>query len=193
MFALATMIMVAMMVGCGKAPQAQIDTVNSAIDSAMVLEAAVYVPAEIAAVQDSMKAIMVEVEVQNSKLFKKFGAVEEKLAVTLEAARKAQMSTVSRKDEVKKQVETLMTDIKAVIEENTKLFPRAPRGKEGTEVLAQMKTEMATIEESVAQAQAMYDKGAYMDAFNKVSAAKETADKINTELKDAIRKVGGRI
>jgi hypothetical protein len=39
----------------------------------------------------------------------------------------------------------------------------------------------------------MYDKGAYMDAYNKVKAAKETADKINGELKDAIKKVGGKI
>jgi hypothetical protein len=37
----------------------------------------------------------------------------------------------------------------------------------------------------------MYDKGAYMDAFNKAKAAKDSADNINTELKDAIAKVSG--
>lgn len=193
MFGLVTMLIVTMLSGCGKAPQAQIDAANAAIDSAMVLGAAVYVPAELSAVKDSMEAIMVEVEAQNSKLFKKFGAVEEKLAVTLEAARKVQTGTLEKKEEVRKQVETLMTEIKTVIEENTKLFPRAPRGKEGTAVLEQMKTEMATIEATVAEGQALYDKGEYMDAYNKVSAAKDTADKINTELKDAIRKVGGKI
>jgi hypothetical protein len=56
-----------------------------------------------------------------------------------------------------------------------------------------MKTEMATVEASVTEAQAMYDKGAYMDAFNKVTAAKATADKINADVKEAIKKVGGRI
>ena len=48
---------------------------------------------------------------------------------------------------------------------------------------------METIEASVAEAQGLYDKGAFKDALNKVSAAKERAVGINTELKDAIAKV----
>ena len=48
---------------------------------------------------------------------------------------------------------------------------------------------MATIETSATEAQAMYDKGAYMDALNKVKASNERATSINTELKDAIAKV----
>jgi hypothetical protein len=50
---------------------------------------------------------------------------------------------------------------------------------------------MATIEASVTEAQALYDKGSYMDASNKVKAANESATGINTELKDAIAKVKG--
>jgi hypothetical protein len=190
---LTAVAMVAFLSGCGKVPQAQIDSTKAAIDSAVVLEANVYVPAELAAVQDSMKVIMADVEVQKSKMFKKFGPATAKLDVTLAAAKQVQVNAVAKKAEVKKEVETLMTDIKAVSEENTKLFKRAPRGKEGAQVLEQMKTDMATVEASVAEAQAMYDKGAYMDAYNKVKAAKETADKINGAVKDAIKKVGGKV
>jgi hypothetical protein len=160
---------------------------------AKVLQADIYVPAEFAAVQDSMKAIMTEVEVIESKLFKNFKEVEAKLDLALTAAQTVQTSAVAKKEEVKKEVETMMTDIKTVVEENKKLFVRAPRGKEGAAVLEQMKTEMATIETSVTEAQGMYDNGAYMDAYNKVKAAKENADKINNDLKEAIKKVGGRI
>jgi hypothetical protein len=70
---------------------------------------------------------------------------------------------------------------------------RAPRGKEGAQVLEQMKTEMATCETACTDAQGLFDKGSYMDAFNKVTAAKATADKINEELKAAIKKAGGKI
>jgi hypothetical protein len=190
---LAAVAMVAFLSSCGKVPQAKIDTTNAAIDSAKVVEASVYVPAELAAVLDSMNAINAAVEVQKSKMFKNFKTVEVKLDETLAAAKMVQTNAVAKKAEVKKEVETLMTDIKAVAEENTKLFKRAPRGKEGAQVLEQMKAEMATVETSVTEAQGMYDKGAYMDAFNKVKAAKETADKINGELKAAIKKVGGKI
>ena len=62
-----------------KIPQAEIDATNAAIEAAKTAEAAVYVPAEFAAVQDSLNAIMADITAQKSKLFKKFGA-KEKLA-----------------------------------------------------------------------------------------------------------------
>jgi hypothetical protein len=190
---IAALAMVAFLSSCGKVPQAKIDAVNAAIDSAKVLQADVYVPAALAAVQDSMKVINTEVEAKKSKLFKNFKEVEAKLDIALVAAQKVQTDAVAKKEEVKKSVETLLTDIKAVIEENGKLMKRAPRGKEGAAVLEQMKNEMTAVETSVTDAQGMFDKGAYMDAFNKVTAAKETADKINGELKEAIKKAGGKI
>lgn len=190
---LAALAIVAFLSSCGKVPQAQIDATNAAIDSAKVLQADVYVPVDYAAVQDSMKVVTTAVEAQKSKMFKKFGPVKVTLDKTIVKARQVMADAVIKKAEVKKEVETLMTDIKAVVDENAKLFKRAPRGKEGVQVLEQMKTEMATIDGSVVEAQGMYDKGDYMDALNKVKAAKDSADKINGELKDAIKKVGGKI
>jgi hypothetical protein len=186
---LAAIAMVAFLSSCGKVPQAKVDAANAAIAAAQTAEAAVYVPVEFAAVQDSMNAINAAIEVQNSKLFKKFGPIEVKLDETLVAANKVATDAVAKKEEVKKETETLMTEIKAVIEENGTLMKKAPRGKEGAAVLEAMKSDMATIEASVVEAQASYDKGAYMDALNKVKAAKERAVAINTELNDAIAKV----
>lgn len=186
---LATLMMVAFLSSCGKAPQAEIDAVNAAIEAAKTAEAAVYVPAEFAAVQDSMNVIMAEVEAQNGKLFKKFGPVKMKLESTLALAGQVAANAGVKKEEVKKEVETIMTTIATVVEENKTLITKAPRGKEGAAVLEQIKTEMGTIEASIVEAQGMFDKGSYMDALNKVKAAKERADGINTELKDAIAKV----
>ncbi|NOU16441.1 MAG: hypothetical protein HOO91_02650 [Bacteroidales bacterium] len=189
---LAAIVMVAFLSSCGKVPQEQINAVNAAIDSAAKVEAGIYLPTEFAAVQDSMKTINADVEVQKSKLFKKFGPAKIKLEALLVQTKQLVANTATKKEEVKKEVETTMTDIKAIIEENAKLFKKAPRGKEGAAVLEQIKTEMATIDASVVEAQGIYDKGAYMDALNKIKAAKERATGINTELKDAIAKVKGR-
>jgi hypothetical protein len=189
---LAAIAMVAFLSSCGKVPQAKVDATNAAIAAAQTAEAAVYVPAEFAAVQDSMKAINAEIEVQKSKLFKKFGPVTIKLDETLAAANKAATDAVAKKEDVKKEVETSLAAVKVVIEENKTLITKAPRGKEGAAVLEQIKTEMTTIEASVVEAQGLYDKGSYMDALNKVKAANERATGINTELKDAIAKVKGK-
>jgi hypothetical protein len=186
---LAAVAIVAFLSSCGKVPQAQIDATNAAIEAAKVAEAPVYVPAEFRAVQDSMAAIMAGVEVQKSKLFKNFKDSKLKLDATLALANKVATDAGVKKEEVKKEAQTLLTDIKAVIEENGKLWKKAPRGKEGAAVLDQIKAEMATIDASVVEAQGLFDKGTYLDALNKIKAAKDRATAINTELKDAIAKV----
>ncbi len=189
---LAAIVMVAILSSCGKKPQAEIDATNAAIEAAKTAQAQIYVPAEFSAVQDSMNAVMAEITAQESKLFKKFGPSKAKLESTLNLANKVAADAAAKKEEVKKEVETAMTDVKAVIEENKTLITKAPRGKEGAAVLEAIKTDMGTIDTSVAEAQDLYDKGSFMDALNKVNAAKEKAVGINTELKDAIAKVKAR-
>lgn len=189
LFGLATIMMVAFLASCGKVPQLEIDAANAAIEAAKTAEAAVYIPTEFAAVQDSMNAILADVEAQKSKLFKKFGPVKEKLTAVVALANQVSANAAVKKEEVKKESETLLNDIKAVIEENGKLILKAPRGKEGAAVIEQIKADMATIDATVLEAQGLFDKGTYMDALNKIKAAKEKADGINAELKEAIAKV----
>jgi hypothetical protein len=189
---LAAIAMVAVLSSCGKKPQAEIDATNAAIAAAQAAEANVYVPAEFTALQDSMNAINAAVTAQESKLFKKFGPIKEQLAKTLTLANTTATNAAAKKEEVKKDAETLLNDIKAVIEENGKLITKAPRGKEGAAVIEQIKADMATVTTAVADAQASFDKGTYMDADTKIKAAKAKADGINAELKEAIAKVKGR-
>ena len=81
-----------------------------------------------------------------------------------------------------------MTSIKAVIEENGKLIPKLPKGKEGAAVIEQIKADVATIDAAVVEAQGLFDKGSYMDALNKVNAANEKATALNAEVKEALTK-----
>jgi len=189
---LAAVAMVVVLASCGKKPQAEIDATNAAIEAAKVAEAPVYLPAEFAAVQDSMNAINAEIAAQESKMFKKFGPAKEKLAQTLTLANQVAANAAVKKEEVKKQVETSIAEMKTTIEENKTLITKAPRGKEGAAVLEAIKADMTAIETAAAETQALYDKGAYMDALNKVKASQERAVSINTELKDAIAKVKKR-
>jgi hypothetical protein len=174
---------------CGKVPQAQIDTTNAAIEAAKTAEAPVYLPVEFTALQDSMNVIMTEVEVQNGKLFKKFGDIKIKLDSTLALAIKLNADVIIKKEEVRKESETLLISTKTITQENSKLILKAPRGKEGAIVLTQIKSDISTIDSTITEAQGSYDKGLYMETLNKIKAANESATKINTELKEAIDKV----
>jgi hypothetical protein len=185
---LAAIAMVAVLSSCGKAPQAEIDATNAAIAAAQAAEANVYLPGEFTALQDSMSAINAAIEVQNGKLFKKFAPIKEDLASTLALANQVAANAAVKKEEVKKEAAGLLTSIKAVIAENVKLIPKLPRGKEGAAVIEQIKADMATVDASVVEAQGLFDKGAFMDALNKIKAANDKAGSLNTEVKEALTK-----
>lgn len=184
----AAIAMVVVLVSCGKVPQAQIDATNAAIEAAKAAEANVYLPAEFAAVQDSMNAVLANIELQKGKLFKKFGTAKVKLDEVLALANKAAAGVAAKKEEVKKEAGALLNDIKAVIEQNTKLIPKLPRGKEGAAVIEQIKADLANVNSAVADAQGAFDKGVFMDALNKIKAAKAKADGLNAEIKEALTK-----
>jgi hypothetical protein len=112
-----------------------------------------------------------------------------KLDSTLALAKRVEANAVAKKEQMKQECTATLAEVATLLAGNKEMLTKAPKGKEGAAVLEQMKTEMATIEASVAEAQGLYDKGAYMDALNKVKAANERATGINTELKDAIAKV----
>jgi hypothetical protein len=180
--------MVAVLSGCGKKPQAEIDATNAAIEAAKAAEANVYLPAEFAAVQDSMNAAMAAIEAKEGKLFKGMAAEKEKLTAVTALANDVAAKVAAKKEEVKKEAETLLNDIKTVLAENTKLVPKLPKGKEGAAVIEQIKADLANVDAAVADAQGAYDKGAFMDALNKIKAAKEKADGLNAEIKEALTK-----
>jgi len=184
----AAIAMVVVLASCGKVPQAQIDATNAAIEAAKAAEANVYLPAEFAAVQDSMNAVLANIETQKSKLFKKFGDSKAKLDEITNMANQAAAGVAAKKEEVKKEAQTLLTDIKTVIEENTKLIPKLPRGKEGVQVIEQIKADLSGVESAVAEAQGLFDKGSFMDAVNKIKSAKAKADGLNSEIKEALTK-----
>jgi predicted small lipoprotein YifL len=185
---LAVIAMVAVLSSCGKKPQAEIDAANAAVEAAKTAEAAVYVPAEFAALQDSLNAVLANITAKESKLFKNFKGETAKLAGVVTLANTVAANAATKKEEVKAEAANLMTGIKTVIEENVKLIPKLPRGKEGAAVIEQIKADVATVDAAVVEAQGLFDKGSYMDALNKVKAAKEKADGLNAEVKEVLTK-----
>jgi len=131
---------------------------------------------------------MADIEAQEGKLFKKFGDAKEKLASTSALANELASKVAAKKEEVKAEAETLLNDIKTVLAENSKLVPKLPRGKEGAAVIEQIKADLSNVDAAVAEAQTAYDNGAFMDALNKIKAAKAKADGLNAEIKEALTK-----
>ncbi len=185
---LAIISMVVVLTSCGKKPQVEIDAVNAAIEAAQSAEAATYLPAEFAALQDSLNSVMTAITAKEGKMFKNFKAEIAKLGEVTALANTVTANVAAKKEEVKAEVSGMMTAIKTVIDENALLIPKLPRGKEGAAVIEQIKADVATVDAAVAEAQGLFDKGAFMDAMNKIKAAKEKADGLNAEVKEVLTK-----
>ena len=185
---LAAIAMVAVLASCGKKPQVEIDATNAAIAAAQTAEANVYLPGEFAALQDSMNAINAKIAEVDGKLFKNYKTVVADLAKVKTAAETVTTNVAVKKDEVKKEAEGLLNNIKAVVAENAKLLPKLPRGKEGAAVIEQIKGDLTAVDATVAEAQSLFDKGTYMDALNKIKAATDKANSLNAEIKEVLTK-----
>ncbi len=185
---LAIISMVVALTSCGKKPQVEIDAVNAAIEAAKSAEAATYLPAEFAALQDSLNSVMTAITAKEGKMFKNFKAEIAKLGEVTALANTVTANVAAKKEEVKAEVSGMMTAIKTVIDENALLIPKLPRGKEGAAVIEQIKADVATVDAAVAEAQGLFDNGAFMDAMNKIKAAKEKADGLNAEVKEVLTK-----
>jgi len=186
----ATVAAVALMTSCGKVPQANIDAANAAIDSAKTAQADIYLPAEFAALNDSMAVVMQGVEAQKSKLFKNFKVAKAQSDALALAANQVIANAAIKKEEVKKEAEGLLAEVKVLLTDAQALVKKAPTGKEGKAVLDEIKGELAVIETSINDSQTLFDGGTnYMQALDKVKAAKVSLEGIITELKEAIAKV----
>jgi hypothetical protein len=160
----------------------------AAIAAAQTAEANVYLPGEFAALQDSMNAVNAKIAEVDGKLFKNYKTVIADLAKVKTDAETVTANVAVKKDEVKKEAEGLLNNIKAVVAENAKLLPKLPRGKEGAAVIEQIKGDLNAVDATVAEAQSLFDKGTYMDALNKIKAASDKANSLNAEIKEVLTK-----
>ena len=173
---------------CAKPPQAEIDAAKAALEQAKTAQADLYVEADFLAVQDSLNAVMNEIEAQSSKLFKSYGVAKEKLSVVTTQATELVAKTDVRKEEIKTEVASAESATMALIEENNALLAKAPKGKEGKEAIEAIKLDLTNITASVGEVSGLVASGDLLGAQTKVNAAKQKATDINTELKTVLEK-----
>lgn len=183
--------LISMMVfsSCAKLPQTEIDAAIVAIDSAKVAGADVYVPEVYLALTDSMKAVDQAVQTDKAKWFPTYKSTKAKLAVVNQMTKDAIVKTEARKVELKNETDTLIVEVKALVESNKVLIAKAPRGKEGKSALVAIQSDLDLVTTSVTESETLLVSGDIIGANNKVKAAKEKAVAIQTELETAIGKV----
>jgi len=185
---LSAIMIAAMFMGCAKVPQTEIDAANAAIESAVTAGADKYLPEDFAALKDSMNAIMEGIELQKSKSFAKYGDAKLRLASVTTMANDLVAKTEARVAELKTDVPKKLEQVTALVKEVKALLLKAPRGKEGLAALNAMQGEIATVESSMGDVNALLGSGDVYGANKKVNELLEKLNQIKKELQDAIAK-----
>ncbi|HSG68019.1 MAG TPA: hypothetical protein VK994_04880 [Bacteroidales bacterium] len=180
--------MIVFMTSCGKVPQAEIDNAQMAIENARAAESDLYAPDQFAMVEDSLKAILENIETRKSKLFKNFKDEKAQLEGIVLLADETRMAAETKKQEIIQEYQGVMETVNALIAENKDLLTKAPKGKEGKLALQAISNDIAAVEESVVNANNLYSAGKYIPALEAIKASNEKAVALNNELKDVIAK-----
>lgn len=175
---------------CAKLPQEELDAATAAVDAAKAVEAQRYLAADFNALQDSMNKATTMIETQKSKfsLFRSYKEAKALLATVTTMAITLKDDAVIRKEEVKNEVQTALTETTTLVEEVKALIAKAPRGKEGKAALEAIQTDLAGVEASLTEVATLVNNGDYLTAQEKVNAAKDKTNALKAELEEAISK-----
>ena len=173
---------------CAKVPQAEIDNAKAAIDQAKEAGADVYVADQFMALNDSLSAAMENVEKKKGKMFANYDDVKKQLEAIVTLANTVKENAGTRKAEVMEEVKSGIAELNMVIAEDKTLLTQAPKGKEGKEALEAIGNDINMLDSTMVEINNMFTNEDYMGALDKVKVTKDKATSLNTELKDAIAK-----
>jgi hypothetical protein len=155
--------------GCAQAPSADIDAANHALDEARQTQAADYAPQSWTAAQDAQSKLQIELDAQEQR----WSALRT-YTVARQLAQDTKAAAERSRDEAREEVGRANVAVTT-----------APRGK-GTEAdLASLKSDAASIDQTLVEMQKAFDEGNYNDAKTKAQAAIDAAKKIQSEVEQA--------
>jgi uncharacterized protein YpuA (DUF1002 family) len=193
-FTIGLILLVALVGGCAKAPQQAVDAANAALEAAKKAEADRYLVDEFKAAQDSLNAALAEIEAQNSKfaLTRSYGKATKLLEAATNSFNLVASNVEAKKEEVRTAAQQLFIDLQNGLKEAKDLLKKAPKGKEGREVLDAIQGELSTVESSLVEVTDLMNKGDFMSAKDKLDAGLQKVNSIKDELNNAIAKKMGK-
>ena len=189
-------LVLAMMAGCSKPPQADIDAAKAAVEGARAAEASEYAPDSLKSAEDAQAQLETELKAQEEKfaLFRSYKKATELAGTAKGAGEKARTDAAAAKEQAKSEATTLIAEAKAAVEEAKALLEKAPKGKGTQADLEMYKSDLTGAETSVSEADAAITAEKYNEAKAKANAAKSTAGSTKSAIEAAMeaKKMGAK-
>ena len=192
---LAVLVMMLLVVaGCSKPPEAEMAAAQSSIDAARTAEAEQYAPASWRTAQDTLNAANAAKMEQDSKfaLFRSYGASKALFTSASTLAQKASADAAAEKERMRVEVEGLLAQAQSAFDETNMALAKAPVGKGNKADIELIKNDLAGIGLALEDAKADFAAGKYISAKSKVEGVMSNTQRISAELASAAAKKAGR-
>ena len=173
---------------CEDPPEPAIQSARAALTGAETAGAAEYAPESLGAAEAAQQALDAELTVQEEK-FAMFRDYEEatRLATAAQAAAdRAAADAEAGKQQVRRETEALMAQVRAIIDEASTMLASAPRGK-GSEVdLAVLQADISGASALLPEVEQSLAAGRYLEAKSRAESALATAQGVKDQVLAAI-------
>jgi hypothetical protein len=181
-------------VSCGKAPEQEIQSANSAIEAARTAEAEEYVPDAFQVAMDTLNAANAAKTEADGKfaLFRSYGKAKELFVRAEGLANEAATAAETEKERVQAEVTELITPAQTVLDSANAALKKAPRGKGSKADIELIKNDLAAAQAGFDEGKADFDAGKYKAAKAKIEAAMQKAQAVISEIEQAKAKKMGK-
>jgi hypothetical protein len=180
--------------GCSKAPQEQVQAVQTAFAAAESADAAKYASESWLQAQDLMNQAQAEITAQEGKLglLRSYGKSAELLTQAQAQVDKAAQEAAVAKEQAKQETLAALQAAHAELQATIDLLAAAPRGKDTKAEIESMQQELTGLQVVLGQADALVPLEDYDGARAQVDQVNTQVAAIKADLTAAIAKVGAR-
>jgi len=170
---------------CSKPPDTEMALAQKSIDSALVLEADIYVPVQFKIVTDSMEAALAMETEQTAKftLFRNYTKPREAFVGVDSLAERVALYAIAKKDSVKVEVTNMLVMVKATLDSATIALKKARKGKDNRAEIELIKGDLYSLALVLADAETDFNCGRYATFKTKLEAIAYKNGEIINEIK----------
>lgn len=179
---------------CAQAPTADIDAVTAAFEQAAAARADDYAADAMKAAREAQAQLEAELKAQEGTfaLMRSYSEATTLAVAAKEAAARATAAAAEGKEKARAEATQVVADAQAMLQTATSLLEKAPRGKGTSQDIEAMKTDLAGVATTLADAEAAVKAELFKDAVAKATAAKTAAETVKTAVEQAMAARGRR-
>jgi hypothetical protein len=174
--------------GCAKRPEMEVAAARTAVTEATTPDAQTYAPDALRKLREAEQALDRELGVQDKKfaLFRKYEESKTLAADVQTKAEDVKSTAAAKKAEAMAEATRLLDEAKALLVEVQAMIEKAPRGKGTALDLQVMKSDLASVETTIAEADMSFGSEKYLEAQKQAKLAINTATTVKNELTAAM-------